>query len=340
MIVRSAILFCLATFLMPSPAPAESSIHFDLPTSAAAIDVTPDDMTGGEKLVAIEFNLSLIADSLPSTQAEQLVVQISPLGGRAVIADYAPRTELGSAVAGEIEISRTKEVVDNLGLSLDASYGHLAHGNLGVDRGEKNISATKYHEVAPLHIVAASGTTHRGRGVYFKLRADNRQVLEGDKTFRVVLRVPASWRGELMDVRVEAESLAKGFSALAGMAPKSRQVGAARFLVATFLTGDRQVHALAKHVGDAELAMRESATRSLQGRSTSPLSHVAFRFDIGMSSGGNDLQRVTATIERVLFASVDPYVDPQVAQLPVNVRVAILDYLDVRESYQRAVLQH
>ena len=44
---------------------AESAIHFDLPATAAAVDITPADSSSPERLVSIEFNLSLIVDSLP-----------------------------------------------------------------------------------------------------------------------------------------------------------------------------------------------------------------------------------------------------------------------------------
>jgi hypothetical protein len=294
---------------------------------------------GAERLVSIQFNLSLIADALPSPQAEQIVIQVSPLGGAAMVADYSPRTELSSQYTGDIAESRSSEATDHVGLSLDAAYGHLVNGNVGADRGEKNINSTKYTRVAPLHVVAASGTTHRGRGVYFKLRADDRQVLEGDKQFTVVLSVPADWRGELIDFRVEAESMTKSFSSslssFAGVAPKSQVVGASRFIVATHLSGDMELSRLARQLGECELRLRESATQSLQPntKSSSRTGHVAFRFDMNLPDPMVQHDRIARTLEQVIFGKVDPYIDPAIRQLSVPTRVAILDYLEARENY-------
>lgn len=320
---------------------ADSAIHFDMPATAEAMDVTPAGFSGEDRLVSIQFDLSLIVDSLPAPQIDQLVVQVCPLGGTAQVFDYAPRTELASRFAGDIEVSRSQEVSDRVGLSLDATYGHLARGNLGMDRGEKNISSTKYNRVAPLHIVAASGTTHRGRGVYYKLRADDRQVLEGDKSFTVILKVPCTWRGELFDFRVEAEAITKSFStsltSLAGVAPKSQVVGTSRFIVATHLHEDSEMAKLAGQLGECEVRMRESANTALRKpsplRTATKLSHVAFRFDVGSSEPSVQPERMVRVIDRVIFGDVDPYIDPAISQLSLPLRVAILDYLEAKRNY-------
>ncbi len=342
MLARLSPVLLLTAWIVVTPvAFADPAIHFDLPATARATDVTPRERSGHELLVSIELELSLIADSLQSPHADQLVVQVSPLGGGAEIADYSPRTELSSSVAGDIEVSKSQEVVDNLGVSIDAAYGHLVRGKVGADRGEKETASTKYNRVAPMHIVAASGTTHRGRGVYFKLRADDRQVLEGDKQFTVVLRVPMTWRGELLEVRVVAESMARGLSSslssFAGMAPKSHQVGAGRFLVATHLDQDHETAATAQQLAETELELRRRATQAIRQESPSinrrlP-SHVSFRLDMTSTDPTLRRDRAIQTVEQVLFGSIDPYVDPTIQKLPVDVRVAILDYLEARDHY-------
>ena len=335
--IHSLLLVGCASALFAS----DSTIHFDLPATAQAVDVTPAEFPQDERLVSFPLNLSLIADALPSPQADQIVVQVDPLGGQSLVADYSPRTELSSRVAGEIEVSKSKEIIDNLNFSIGGAYSHLAHGTIGGDRGEKNTASAKYNRVAPLHVVAASGTTHRGRGVYFKLRADDRQVLEGDKQFTVVLRVPAIWRGELIEVRVEAESLSKTLSSsltsFAGMTPKSHVVGAARFVVATHLANDYQTAKLARQLAETEQRMREIANRALHkasmDRAASRTTHISFRFDMNSFDPFMQQDRIARTMERIVFGTIDPYIDPAISQLPLEVRVAILDYLEARRDY-------
>ncbi len=340
MIVRALTASVLLAGCVSTICWAESAFHFDLPATAVAVDITPADAAVTERLVSIQFNLSLIADALPSPQAEQIVVQVCPLGGAATVADYAPRTELSSQYTGDIAESRSREATDHVGLSLEAAYGHLVQGNLGADRGEKNLNSTKYTRVAPLHVVAASGTTHRGRGVYFKLRADDRQVLEGDKQFTVVLSVPAHWRGELIEFRVEAESMTKSFSSslssFAGKDPKSRVIGASRFLVATHLSGDLEMARLARQLGECESQMRQTALQATN-KPTSRTSHVSFRFDLTTADTGVSHERIARSLEQVTFGQVDPYIDPTIRQLSVPTRVAILDYLEVRKNFQLAL---
>ena len=340
MIVRLAI--CASLFLIgETVCLAEESVHFDLPATSEAIDVTPTESESGERLVQIAFNLSMIADSLPSPKVEQLVVQVKPLGGEAWVADYAPRTELASRYAGDIEECQTQEVTDHLGFSLDGSYSQMARANVGGNRGEKSIASTKFNRVAPLHVLSASGTTHRGRGVYFKLRADDRQVLEGDRVFSVTLRVPAQWKGEFIELRVEAESMLKSFSSsltsLAGLPPRSQVVGSARFLVAAHLKGDNESASLAAKVAMAESELRTTAAASLRRNRTAgakaPMSHVAFRFDMSGADPKLQQEQISNTLDRVIFGTVDPYTDPTIGDLPVPTRVAILNYLEAKERF-------
>jgi hypothetical protein len=333
----SFVLFCVGPF---SICLADSAIHFDLPATAAATDVTPEGFGHDGRLVSIPLNLSLIVDSLPTPTIDQLVVQIKPLGGTATVADYLPRTELSSRYATDIEVCHSKEVLEHAGLSIDGAYGPLARANVGLDRNEKNIDSTKFSRVAPMHIVASSGTTHRGRGVYFKLRADERQVLEGDKQFIVVLRVPSAWRGELVEVRVEAEALTKtfvsSFSSFTGVMPKSQVVGDARFLVATHIDVDHEMAALANRIADTELRMRElggKAQRETLRHKTSRPDYAAFRFDLSAPDQAFKQESIARVVNEAIFGRIDPYHDPVVSRLPLDTRVAILDFLEAREDY-------
>lgn len=344
MIVRSAIPVLLVLCSV-SLSLADQAMHFDLPATTTAVGVTPPELQTGERLVTVRFDLSLIVDSLPAPQVDQLLVQIKPLGGEALVADYAPRTELTSRYASDIEVSRSKEQLDNLGFSIDGICSPVVRGTISGERGEKNLESTKYSRVAPMHILAASGTTHRGRGVYFKLKSDDRQILEGDRPFFVTLRVPANWRGELVEFRAEAEAMTKSFStslsSFAGIAPKSHVVGSSRFMVAVHLAGDLEMAIAARRVAEAERAIRDQALRSLRSRASnrsgSPATHVSFRFDISAPDLRMQQERVAMTLDRVIFSKVDPYFDPAIAELSVATRAAILDYLEARDLFKTPV---
>ncbi len=274
-VIRCA-MSCLGLMFIANATLAQQAVQFDLPATSAATLVTSEPAiihqgglaTETEKTVVVDFHLSTILAQLSSPQIEQLVVQIKPLGGASLVADYSPRTEFSSHLTTDIAVCESSESSDHVGLGIQGSYSDMVRGNVGADKGHKQAQESKYAKLAPQHVVAASGTTHRGHGVYFKLRSDARQVIDGDRTFSVSLRVPAQWRGELVEFRVQAEAMVQPasspFTAITGSTPKLQQLGVGRFLVAVYLENDDEAARTAKQLARAEQALREMATRLMR----------------------------------------------------------------------------
>ncbi len=328
---RFAYLPLLLVSGMLNIASADQAVQFDLPATSAATLVTDDPtlssrremIVEAEKTVVVDFHLSTILARLSSPQIEQMVVQIKPLGGASLVVDYSPRTEFSSHFATDIAVCESSESSDHVGLGIQGSYTDIARGNIGADKGHKQAQESKYAKLAPQHVVAASGTTHRGRGVYFKLRADSRQVIDGDRTFSVTLRVPAQWRGELMEFRVQAEAMVQpassAFAAITGSAPKLEQLGIGRYLVAVYLENDVDAARAARQLAKSEQSLREMATQlASESRRTFPGSkdvYVAFRLDPRRINDTPSTDKMLEMIERVLFTRIDPYFDSQIKKL-------------------------
>lgn len=325
------------------PGPAE--IRFDVPqvVSAAPVELAAEAVppsAGPDVLVTLELPVSIIVESLSAPPIDQMLIEITPRGGTAMVADYAPRTELASAYTGGIEVHETDEASHALGLALEACYVPFGSGKLNASKGEKNIASTKYNRVAPLHLIAASGTTRRGRGVYFKFRSTEQQIIEGHRQLSLTLRVPRSWRGELLEVMVRAESLPRGFASgvasLAGMGRKPQTVGIGRFLVATYRSDDAPGQQAARRLADAEAAMRRHLQAVGSSAATPPtrpaalLRHVSHRIDWNQETLP---QKAAVTLHRALDGSLDPHADRDFKDLPVEARVSCLDYLDARREY-------
>ena len=134
-------------------------------------------------LVTVELQLSSMIEAPEVPRIDQWLIRCQPRDNEVWIADYAPRTETASELASPIQVKQTEEESNSLGLSLDAAYGHVAHGNAGTDHTQKNINTVQFDRMALEQTVTASGTINRGRGVYFKLRWTAQQILEGEKTF-------------------------------------------------------------------------------------------------------------------------------------------------------------
>lgn len=312
-------------------APAETpKIQFDFSPLAVAAPVEPSESTvvvPGHRLVAVSLQLSTLVHAT-DLSVDRLMITIRSEDPEVRIADYAPRTELSSDTAGEIDVQQTLEQNKHLGLTVAAKYGHTIDGNLGGDIGKKNLETLKFKRISPLHVVAASGTTHRGRGVYFKLRSTATQVLEGDKTFTITFAVPEHWQGGLLDVTVSAESAHRPFP---GIERQVQTVGADIFTVAMFAAGVDALQRNALELVHAEAELRSVVFdyREAIVRETKPslFQHVAAAFDRERSTLSDDWLR------RVLRGDVDSRLQRELRSLPVDVRVAILDYVDARRRF-------
>lgn len=320
----------------PLAAARSPGVQFDVVPIAAARPVVSEEAPAAidgislvENRVAIELQLSALVTSPTAPQIDQMLVEVDVLDAGVLVADFSPRTQLASPLSGDIAVERTEEANKRVGFNVTGRYSEFLHGDIGGDVGEKQIESHKFQRVAPLEVVAASGTTNRGRGVFFKLRATPTQVLEGDKSFSVVLRIPAHWRGGTLRVRATAQVIRRG---LPGMGAEPVVVGDDQFLVTTFLEGDTEARRAAMDVAIAERQLRAVALdqdRAIRQRSTPNLIHqVATALDLTPP-------RIAADwMQRTLFGSIDPHHDTEIRRLPVDVRIAVLDYQEAQRSFR------
>lgn len=332
--VMASWIAALGPLLAPTEARAggRAPIHFDMAPIAVARAAEAESTTAsplpGQRLLSVSLRLSSLVQSPQPPTIDQLMIHVYCVDPAVTIADYTPRTELSSEVAGTVDVHQTEESSKHLGFSIDAAQGHALRGNLGGDAGSKDTQTLKYQKLAPLQVALASGTTHRGRGAYFKFRATTQQVIEGDKRITLTLCVPDGWRGGQLDVHISADKLHRS---LPGLEPESRTVGGARFVVTTFTDGDEAMLRAVQGLTGAERKLRELADQYAQAilrRSTPNLwQQVAVAFDLGEPPVAADW------LHRVLLGQVDTDLHLQLRRLPVDVRVAILDYQEARQRF-------
>lgn len=311
-----------ASFMAADPnLDPRAPVQFDLPSIAVAVE--SEDEPGS---VTIELRLSSMILSLDTPPIDEWLVRLEPRDRSLWIVDYAPRTETASDLATPIQVKNTSEDTKGMGIGLDGSYGHLVRANAAADHSKKQQKTIQFDRLAPVQAVTASGTINRGRGVYFKLRWTTQQILEGEKTFRVTLRVPEHWRGGLLDVSV----LAKGERKTFGWDRETVMLGAANFVVAVYRNHDVDAESLARSLADAEHALRSlAAAHHARQRDSlsSVLRHVAARFDLE-----DDSREQGDWLRRLMLDRADPHLDKQIQRLPMPLRVAILEYVDLRDS--------
>lgn len=307
----------------PCQAADDPAVHFDMPPTAAG-----SSSEGDPTLVTVELRLSSMIDTAEVPRIDQWLVRCQPRSRAMTIADYAPRTETSSDLVTPIQVKQTEEESSSVGIGVNGGYGHHVHGNAGLDHGTKNILSLQFDRVAPLHAVTASGTINRGQGVYFKLRWTAQQVLEGEKKFRITFRVPQAWRGGLLDVSVLAQTNRKSF---AGWERDTLTLGSSNFVVACYRQGDREAAARARALSDAEFALRGVIIEHRQPKKLSSLPsmlrHVARKFESEPSAP------TEGWLQRLLLNRADAHMDSEIRKLPIPIRVAILDYVDVRDDF-------
>ncbi|MEM1070337.1 MAG: hypothetical protein AAGI63_15645, partial [Planctomycetota bacterium] len=203
----------------------------------------------------------------------------------------------------------------------------LASGHVGVDNIDKQTKTLQYDRVAPHQVVVASGTTDRGRGVYFKLRSTEMQVLEGEKQFSLTWQVPSSWRGCLLDVSVEAQVEQRSFTTL--WERETKTIGSRKFVVAVYRAEDDEARVAATQLAEAERSLRTWESK-IEGSRSSFASAMR-----SLTSGWDSSASNPSWLQRLLDEQADPHLDVRIRKLPMKVRVAVIDYAEQREAFYR-----
>ncbi len=259
-------LLCAATPLQA----ASPDIRFDTADLVSCRDVTTPEFKAAntqERLVEGHFRITAMVEEGEMREGMQYAYQILNPTGRVRIVDYQPQTQQATAVAGNVSIERKKESNKSLGLSVNGSFESIAHGTAGSDIGTKDTSQIRYELKPPMEVVLVAGTMDRGTGVYFKLRPSPDEALEGSREFSVVMRVPDSWRGEVMYVRCEAQENRRG---------SYTSLGVTRFVVGLYVEGDEEALRAAENLVLAEATLRRTVAkrqRDIQKRSLPTLVH-------------------------------------------------------------------
>jgi hypothetical protein len=175
--------------------------------------------------------------------------------------------------------------------------------------------------------VIASGTTDRGRGVYFKLRWTTQQVLEGEKHFRLSVAVPESWRGGLVDVMVTANGVDRSLFGTA----KLRPLATREFVIAVHQQNDPEAAAIALRLAHLD---RELAMLSREHASSSPGGILQLWRRMIPSDAGHE-KEAPNWYRSITSGPSDPDTDKRIRSLPMPVRVAVIGYTEATRELCR-----
>jgi len=221
-------------------------VHFDMPFTIACRDVTPRDFAAAypnQRLVEARFEISSLLLAGREQDLTQIFVRIDSPERSVSIVDYLPKTLHESRLASPIGISKTDERNASIGINVTGKYEILTTLAATAGLGQKTTSCVKYDLLPPLETVAASGTLLRGAGVFFKLKGNQRRLLEGASEFALVLKVDRDWRTDHVRVMCTADGIQQGF---VSSLDQNIRAGQREFVVALFLEGDEEARLVAE----------------------------------------------------------------------------------------------
>lgn len=282
-VVFLANLLTLANFAAPALAQLPR-VAFDMPYAVSCPDVTPPEFAAanpGDKLIEVKLGISSLLQAGKEKDLAQYFIRIETPQRTMQVHDFLPKTA-HEALQGNTTITKNSETTLSLGINITGHYQALTGSAITPGISQKNGSGIKYDLLPPLETVTASGTILRGSGVYFKLKSSERNLLEGEREFGLVLRVPRAWRGDYLHVRCEAEGISRG---LVSSLDQRQPCGQRDFLISLYLEGDTEARCAAEELSRAEVQLRNIAhvkAKEIQQKVAS-----SFPTPLGFSSGSS-----------------------------------------------------
>jgi len=304
-----------------------SSVSFDVQPIIPATTVVTSNVQPqipGSRFVQIRLDINSMVPPEFRGEVVESVVQVSTRSEWVQVADYWPKTELATSIQGSLEVAKDFDQQREASIQ-----GIAAYPGIGNARGhaffQDNLKlSVQYNQQPPMHLLTAAGTMDRRSGAYFKMKSTPQAVLEGSRTFELMLEVPQSWRGDILEVRMSAY----GKKAQKKSA-KYQEVGEGHFLIAVYADGDIEA---------AEMAMRFvqqlSQLRTVANQFAKAVEKTMFPSPVHKLGRALDIYEPHIPMNYLdLWIFGKDQAQP-IARLPVDLRVAMLDYAEMKYAME------
>lgn len=305
-----------------------AAVVFDVPAIVVAEPVNPlvvSAPTMGGDLMRLRIPVSsVIAPEYPGTVSE-LLVELSSPGQTLRVVDFWPKNETYSQYEGTVSVETSRKKDEHFQFNLAAAYPGIGQAAASGDyRNQLNIQES-YQRRPPVQTLTSAGTIRQGFGVFFKFRPGPVDLVEGSRDIAILVEVPVGWRADLLQVRLTATGAAN----TAVNAPRQpRIVASDQLWITTHREGDVAAAAQALAYVRQERYLRglaASRNKEVDKRSLPTLWHK-----MGAAMELVDSRIPTDYLSAAIFGPAKPQFDQGTQRLPVDLRVAILDYWDQR----------
>lgn len=228
-------------------------VRFDMPYAIACRDVTSPEFAQshpGYKLMEAKIEISSLLTAGQEKDLNHYFIRVESPAQTLVIADYLPKTKY-EAIATSMTKEDSTERIAALGINLSGKYELLTLPGPSAGIGQSKKSSVKYELLPPLETVAASGTLDRGSALFFKIKSNPRNLLEGTREYGLVFQTPVTWRADYIRLRCEAEGIRRG---VVSTFDEQFTCGQREFLVALYQDGDEPARRVAENFARREAA--------------------------------------------------------------------------------------
>ena len=240
------------------------------------------------------------------------------------VQDYSPKTQTVSEVQGEISTETTKETKSGFGLRLNADLQSIVSGESSAEKGTTDSVTKKFKQLPNQSVLVASGTSHRGTGVFFRFHRSSQTVLEGGRDLMAQFVVPPDWRAGVLRVNCFAIGTTNVFGGWENPFETSRT-----FVVPVYRQGDLQAKAAAVKFAEAEQRLRLAWLRHQGSRPKSkPLPFSAFL----VSTGGDSNRLPQQWAHLLIQTGNDEYLEKYRSQLPRNLQTSADNFVAARQA--------
>lgn len=325
------IFLSLTTMSVVSTASDLAVVGFDAPAISVAEPVNPavvnTPLTGG-KLIRVRIPVSTFLSPEFVGTVNEYVIEIECPQQTMRVVDFWPKTELYSNVQGTVSVDSNYHKDSHLAFKLSGGYEPFVRGNASGEFNEKIDSHQQYQRKPPMQVLTSAGTVRRGFGVFYKFRPGPVPQLEGEREVAILFEVSANWRADLMQVSMHAVGQ-NGSSRL-------QTLGHSRLWMTVHQEGDQAAAAQAQRYVIQERSLRALATASQKQIEEKSLPTIWHK--VGAALDVVDPKIPTDFMTQILFGVSQPKslqhprFDQATNRLPVDLRVAILDYWEQREA--------
>ena len=330
-------LFLLSTLLLTVNVSSTASlvwgagglpVAFDAPAVTVAQEVDSalvDAPTTGGQLMRLRIPVSTYVNPEFRGVVTEYAVELESTYQTLRVIDFWPKSEVYTSVEGNVAVETTRQQDSKLGFNVSAAYEPIGRATGQGDFAHKDSTKESFQRKPPMQVLSSSGTIRRGYGVFFKFRPGPLPVLEGVREIAILVEVPPGWRADMLQVSMQAMGTEQAGSS------RIHSLGHTRMWMTTHREGDWAAAAQAKRYVTQERSLRSLAAASqsqVQEKSLPTMWHkMGAALDMVQPRIPEDY------LTQVIFGARNRYRDnPATNRLPVDLRVAVLDYWDQREQ--------